>query len=454
MDKEALAQLAARIKGVAFAAGDDGYGEARKLWNGTLDKKPAAIVKCRAVADVLDALAFARQQRLGVSIRGGGHHVAGGAVLDDGLVVDLSEMRAVSVDPVARTVRAEGGAQIGDVDRETTPLGLCVPLGVVPDTGIAGLTLAGGLGFLRRKYGMTSDNLIAADVVTADGRCLRASADENPDLFWALRGGGWDLGVVTSFEYRAHPISPEVFLSFTAYPIEEGPTVLRRFRDFMETAPDEMSPIAVIWTFPEEPYPRELWGRQLVAVVGAYDGPAEQGEKAFEPLRALGTPLFDASERTTYFAVQQFFAEDYPSGRRYYWKSSYLSRLEDSTIETLLDFGRRRPSPLSTIDLWPLGGALSRISAQETPISHREAAYLIGVEANWEDPSADTANRAWCRDTVAALTPHSTGGSYLNFEDLSEGGVVERSRGSNLERLTAIKRKYDPEDLFRSRRLA
>ncbi|HXH22660.1 MAG TPA: FAD-binding oxidoreductase [Dehalococcoidia bacterium] len=454
MDREALAGLAAGLRGGVIAAGDEGYEQARQVWNGTIDKHPALIVKCQGAADVIDAVRFAKQHGLGVSVRGGGHHVAGGALLDGGLVIDLSPMRSVRVDAAANTVRAEGGALISDVDREAGAFGLCVPLGVVPDTGIAGLTLAGGLGLLRRKSGMTSDNLISADVVTAGGSLVRASAEENPDLFWALRGGGWDMGVVTSFEFRARPISPEIFLVFTAYPIEEGRTVLRNFREFMAGAPDEMSPLAIVWTFPEEPYPKELWGRQFVAVVGIYDGPADEGERAYQPLRQLATPLMDASERTTYLAVQHLFAEDYPSGRRYYWKSSYLPKLGDDAIDTLLDFGRRRPSPLSSVDVWPLGGALDRVDPQQTAFGQRGAGYLIGIEANWEDAAADAANVAWARETTAALEPHSTGGSYLNFEDVRDHAVFARSHGANFDRLAQIKRKYDPDNLFRSRRLA
>jgi FAD/FMN-containing dehydrogenase len=454
VNKEALTQLAARITGVAVSKENAEYDEARRLWNGTLDKRPAVIVKCKATSDVAEALQFARKQGLGVSIRGGGHHVAGGAVLNDGLVVDLSEMRAVSVDPTTNTVRAEGGAWIRDVDHAAFEHGLVVPLGLFSETGIAGITLGGGLGWFRRKYGMTCDSLIGADVVTADGRAVHASADENADLFWALRGGGWDMGVVTAFHYRAQPIEPENFLLFVTYPIEEGRTILKRFGEFMSQAKDEVGVLAVIWTFPEaEAYPKEVWGKQFVALAGPYAGTVEEGERALQPLRELGTILLDMSGPSSYVAIQALFDEEYPVGRRYYWKSSYLSGLSDDTIETLLARGRARPSPLSSVDIWALGGALARVSPQETPIHHREAPFMAGIEANWDDPAGDKANIAWTRETVAALAPYSTGGSYLNFEDLSEGGVVERSHGANLDRLAEIKRKYDPDNLFRSRRL-
>jgi hypothetical protein len=398
-------------------------------------------------------LAFARDHGLGVSIRAGGHHVAGGALLDGGLVIDLSQMRSVRVDTAEQTVRAEGGALIGDVDREAMSQGLLVPLGLVPDTGIAGLTLAGGLGWARRKYGMSCDNLISADVVAADGRLLKTSAKENSDLFWALRGGGWDMGVVTSFEYQARPLPPEVFFAFVMYAIEDGQQVLGGFREFVASAPDEISPIAIIWTFSEsEAFPRELWGRQFVGVAGPYLGAVEDGERVTRPLRELATPLLDMSSPMPYLAVQHLFDEDYPVGGRYYWKSSYLRALDDGAIDSILDLGQRRPSALSSLDIWALGGAIGRVGADETPIGHRHAAYLVGIEANWREPAADAANKAWSREVAAALAPFSTGGAYLNFEDPHEAGATASSHGPNFDRLVAVKRRYDPGGLFRSTR--
>jgi FAD/FMN-containing dehydrogenase len=453
MNPDALAELAGGIRGNIVSPSDQDYEGARQVWNGTIDRRPALIVRCQGVADVLDAVNYARSAGLGVSVRGGGHHVAGGSVNDGGLVIDLSLMRSVRVDPAAQTVRADGGALIGDLDRETQAFGLAVPMGLVSETGIAGLTLAGGLGWLRRKHGYSSDSLISADVVTGDGRLLHASAAENADLFWALRGGGWDLGVVTSFEYRAYPVGPELMLAFTAYPMSEAPAVLKGFVEYGRSAPPEAAPLAIMWTFPKDaPVPEEARGQSFIAAAGPYIGTVEEGLRALQPLRELGTVMVDLSEPVPYVGLQRLFDEDYPRGRRYYWKSTYLREIDDAAVATLIEIGSERPSLLTSLDIWLLGGALREGSGGDSPISHRDAAYLIGLESNWEDAGDDAANIAWSRTGVAKLAPFSTGGSYLNFEDLSEARATAASHGSNFDRLVAIKRKYDPDNLFRSRR--
>ncbi|MBM2812632.1 MAG: linked oxidase domain protein [Chloroflexi bacterium] len=453
MDQQALTSLTSGLRGEVITPGDEGYDEARRVWNGTVAKRPALIVKCSGVADVIDAVKFAKASDLGVSVRGGGHHVAGAALIEGGLVIDLSPMRSVRVDLESRTVRAEGGALLGDVDRETQAFGLAVPLGLFSDTGIAGLTLAGGYGWLRRKYGLSCDNLISADVVTAEGRLVKASATENADLFWALRGGGWDLGVVTSFEFRAYLVSAEMFFVFVTYPVADTRSVLAGFHRFMETAPREASPIAVVWTLPaSEPYPEEVWGQSFVGIAGPYDAPPSEGEPAMQPLRELGTPLLDMSGAMPYTMIQRLFDEEYPKGRRYYWKSTYLRDLDEAAISELSKIGGQRPSPLTSLDVWPLGGAVSDVRSGDSVVGHRDAKYLIGLESNWEDAAQDAANIAWARDGQAALAPHSTGGSYLNFEDLSETNVVAASHGPSLARLIEVKRKYDANNLFRSRR--
>jgi FAD/FMN-containing dehydrogenase len=447
-----LQQLTTSLRGVAITPEDAAYDEARAVWNGTVDKKPALIVRCEGVADVIDAVNYARSEGLGVSIRGGGHHVAGSSVNDGGIVIDLSRMRSVRADPQAGTVRAEGGCQIGDVDREAQAFGLAVPLGLFAETGIAGITLAGGLGWLRRKLGMSCDNLISADVVTAEGRLVKASATENSDLFWALRGGGWDMGVVTSFEYQAHPVGPDIYFNLTAYPLSDAKEVLRRFDDYCANAPDESAPIAIIWTFGEEPYPPEVWGKPFVGIAGTWAGRAEEGERALQPLRELGTPMLDMSSPMPYLTMQHLFDHEYPKGRHYYWKSVYLRDLNDASIDKLIELGETRPSALTSVDIWALGGAIARVPVSDTPINHRGAGYLIGLESNWDGAAADGTNIAWTRAAAEALEPFSTGGSYLNFEDLSEAGAVQRSHGANFTRLSEVKRKYDPENLFRSRR--
>jgi hypothetical protein len=452
MNAETLATPTVKLRGRVIMPGDGAFEEARAVWNGTVSKRPGLIVKCRTVQDVIDAVNFAREQGLGVSVRGGGHHVAGAAVLADGLVIDLSEMRSVSVDVAGRTVKADGGAQLVDVDDATLPHNLAVPTGLFSETGIGGLTLAGGYGWQRRQYGLTCDNLISADVVTAEGRLVTASASENTDLFWALRGGGWDLGVVTSFEYRAHPVPAEVFMLFCAYPVSDAAEVLAGFDAFMNTAPRETAPLAVIWTFPEsEAYPEEVWNKPFVGFIGPYMGDVEEGKRLFQPLRELGTPLFDGSDVMSFAQVQHAFDEDYPKGRRYYWKSTYLKPLTPEALAATIDIGNRRPSPLTSLDLWPLGGAIQDVGPNASAMAHREAAYLVGIESNWEEAADDAANVAWARDAQTRLAPFSTGGSYLNFEDLNDTTRVAASHGGNFARLVEVKHEYDPDNLFRSR---
>jgi hypothetical protein len=327
-------------------------------------------------------------------------------------------------------------------------------MGLFSETGIAGLTLAGGYGWQSRLRGLTCDNLIAAEVVTADGRLLKASAVENPDLFWALRGGGQNLGVVTSFEYQAHPMPPELFFLFVTYPLAEAKQVLTAVREYSQTAPREAGIIAVIWTFPaSEPYPEEVWDQQFVAIVGPYIGDAAEGQRVLQPLRELGAPLFDISGPMPFGDIQHLFDEEYPKGRRYYWRSTYLKELGDGALAKLVDLGSRRASPLTSLDVW-IGAdtAVADVGIDATPIAHRDAPFMIGIESNWEDPANDAANIAWAREVFTTLAPHSTGGSYLNFEDPSDQSRVAAVYGPNYQRLMEIKRKYDPDNLFGPRR--
>jgi hypothetical protein len=442
------------LDGQAIRPGDAAYDEARSVWNGTVDKRPAVIVRCRNTDDVIAAVMLARTEGLAISVRGGGHHVAGSAVNDGGVVIDLSGMREVTVDAAAKTARAQGGALLVDVDNATLAHGLAVPMGLFSETGIAGLTLAGGYGWQSRLRGLTCDNLIAAEVVTADGRLLKASAVENPDLFWALRGGGQNLGVVTSFEYQAHPMPPELFFLFVTYPLAEAKQVLTAVREYSQTAPREAGIIAVIWTFPaSEPYPEEVWDQQFVAIVGPYMGDAAEGQRVLQPLRELGAPLFDISGPMPFGDIQHLFDEEYPKGRRYYWRSTYLKELGDGALAKLVDLGSRRASPLTSLDVW-IGAdtAVADVGIDATPIAHRDAPFMIGIESNWEDPANDAANIAWAREVFTTLAPHSTGGSYLNFEDPSDQSRVAAVYGPNYQRLMEIKRKYDPDNLFGTRR--
>jgi hypothetical protein len=454
MEDQALTALRAGLAGDAFVPGDDGYAAARVIWNGMIARQPAVIVTCKTVDDVVRALDFARAQSLGVSVRGGGHHVAGSSLIEGGLVVDLSEMRSVTVDPATSTVRAEGGAKLADLDAATQAHGLAVPVGVVSATGVAGLTLGGGVGWMRRKHGMSCDNLLAADVVLSDGRLVRASATENPDLLWALRGGGWDLGAVVMLEYQAHPLGPEVWVSFVGYSWSDAKQVMQGFRRFGATAPEGFNALCVCWTVPElEEFPRDAWGQPFVVVVGPYAGTVEEGRRETEPLLSLGSVLGNLSGPMPYVEAQKvLFDEDYPTGDRYYWRSIYLRDLSDSAIDTLMDLTLRRPSLRSSLDIWLLGGAISRHGQDDSAAGHRDAPWMIGIEANWSEPSQDGANVAWAKETGERLRPFSTGGSYMNFEDPDDAAATAASYGAALERLRAVKQKYDPVNLFRSRR--
>lgn len=451
--EDADVELAARLRHCIVSPGEPEYDQARRVWNGLVDKRPALIVRCRDVTDVVDGVRLAKQARLPIAVRAGGHHVAGSAVIDGGVVLDLSAMRAVAVDAGSGTVRVAGGARIADVDRETQRFGLVVPLGIVSDTGVAGLTLGGGLGWLRRQYGLSSDNLLSADVVTADARVVRASREENPDLFWALRGGGWDLGAVVSFEYQAYPVGPDVFFSFVTFALDEARDVLRRYRDYMASAPREAATLATCWTYPDDAsFPAELRGRPFVGVIGPYVGSIEDGEREHEILLRLGTVLTDRSGPTPWSTVQRFFDEDYPSGRRYYWRSSYIAEFSDACIGEVISMAERRPSTLSSIDVWPLGGAIGDVEPTASPHAHRHAAWALGIEANWDGAEHDAANIAWTREAGRRFEPFSTGGGYLNFGDPDDVRATADAYGQNLERLRAIKHELDPDNLFRSRR--
>jgi FAD/FMN-containing dehydrogenase len=326
-------------------------------------------------------------------------------------------------------------------------------MGVFSETGIAGLTLNGGYGWQSRLRGLSVDSLIGAEIVTADGKVVKANATENPDLFWALCGGGTNLGVVTEFEYRAHPMPDEVFFVFVAYPMDEAKQALQKFREFNRTSPREVGVLSVLWTFPSaEPYPEEVWGKQFIGFVGPYIGDAAEGEKVMQAVRELGTPMFDGSGRMPFGDVQRAFDEEYPQGRRYYWRSSYLRELSDEAIDTLVDLGRKRPSPLTSLDLWILGGAIGDVGPSETPIAHRHAPFMAGIESNWNNPADDAANIAWAREAQTRLAPYSTGGSYLNFEDPGDQNRVAAAFGANYERLQQVKNRYDPDNLFGARR--
>jgi FAD/FMN-containing dehydrogenase len=431
--------------------GDQAYDEACALWNGLIDKRPAVIARASTSADVIDAVNHARENGLRVTARGGGHGVAGNALSDGGLVVDLSAMKGIEVDAAAKTARAESGVTLGELDTATQAHGLATPLGVVSQTGIAGLTLGGGIGWLRRKHGLSADNVLSFEVVTADGRLVTASASENADLYWGLRGGGAGLGVVTSFEYRLHEVGPEVMFAFVLYPGERAHELLRFQEAYMAEAPDDVSPLPFLGRVPHaDDFPAESHGKPYIALLALFAGDVAEGERVLAPLRELGEPIADFSGPMPYTEAQTVLDADYPDGWFYYWKSANLERLDDEAIARLVAHNEAAPSHHSTIDIWYHGGAMGRVDREATAFGERPA-YLIGVEANWEERAEADANIAWARATVDDLAPFSTGGAYLNFPGLFEEGeqLKRASHGDrNYERLEALRREYDPSGLF------
>jgi FAD/FMN-containing dehydrogenase len=450
---EALEALTASVRGGVLRPGQAGYDAARRVWNGMIDRRPALIARCAGAADVLEAVRFARDHGLPVAVRGGGHNVAGSAVGDGAVMVDLSPMRGVRVDPAARTVRVAGGAIWAEVDRETQVFGLATPSGYVSTTGVAGFTLGGGYGALRRQYGMTCDSLRSADVVTAAGELVTASAEEHPDLFWALRGGGGNFGIVTSFEFACHRVGPEIFLCGVLYPLEQGAAVLRAWRDFMAQAPEDLSSNAALWSVPAVPaFPPELHGRPVVLLATLHPTDLAEGERLTRPLRELGAPLLDLSGSMPYTVAQAAFDPFFPSGtRRYYWKSIDLLTLDDPVIDRLLAAADARPTPSTLIPVLHFGGAMSRVAPDATAFWRRHVPFMASFDAVWDNPADDARCIDWSRASWAALRPHSDGGQYVNFPGLGEDGEaqVRAAYGGNYERLIATKTKYDPDNLFR-----
>ena len=447
-----IQELTDRLRGRVVVPGDADYDAARSVWNGMIDRRPALIVMCAGVGDVMAAVTYARAHDLPVAVRGGGHNVAGTAVCDDGVVVDVSGMRGVRVDPARRTVWAQAGCTWGDVNRETQPFGLAVPGGVVSETGIAGLTLSGGLSSQRRAHGMTIDNLVGADIVTAGGRLLHASADEHPELFWALRGGGGNFGVVTAFEYRAHLHGPEVFVAKVFYPVEQGREILGRWRDAVTRMPEAVTSEALYWTFPAVPdIPEPMHHAPMLAVIGNFAGPVAEAEAALRPLRELGEPIVDASAATTYVEEQRALDPLFGAGRRYYWKGLYLDALGDDAIDVITERALQSPSPHSPIVVRHLGGAMGRVPAEATAFGDRSAPFHLSVDATWDDPAHDALNVLWTREFIAAAQRFSSGKLYLNFAGMLEEGEagLKTTFGRNYGRLVEAKTAYDPDNVFR-----
>ena len=452
LSDEAVAQLRANMRGEVLTPEAANYDAVREIWNGMHDKRPALIARCTGVADVIAAVNFAREHSLLLAVRGGGHNVAGTASCDGGIMIDLSLMKGVHVDPKAKTAHVQGGATWGDVDRETQIFGLAAPGGVVSTTGVAGLTLGGGLGWLRRKYGLTIDSLLSVDIVTADGRFLTASEGENSDLFWGVRGGGGNFGIVTSFEFQLHPVGPMVTLCAPWYPAEDAGKLLPKWRDYMESAPEEFSCSALFWTVPADPhFPAEAHGKRALILAGVHCGSLEEGQRVAQPLRELGTPMVDLSGPIPWTGVQAAFDPFFPKGgRQYYFKSRYLKNLDANTINALLDRAINPPSPFILIVLWHYGGAMQRDNGS-TAFMGRKAPFLLSVDAVWDDPAETDEVLAYSRAYLAEMEPHSPGGLYVNFAGFGEEGenLVKDAYGAHYGRLVTLKNKYDPANLFR-----
>jgi len=450
LKQDTLDGLKMRLRGPVLLPGDVGYEESRTVWNAMIDRSPALIARCVSSEDVIHAVKFAREQNLLVSIRGGGHNIAGNAVCDDGLMIDLSLMKGVQVDANARRASVESGCTLADVDAATQAHGLATPLGINSTTGVAGLTLGGGFGWLSRKYGMTVDNLLSADVVTADGRKVHASETENDDLFWGLRGGGGNFGIVTRFEFQLHPVGPDVLSGLIVFPFDQAKSVLTQFARFTETMPDDLNVWMVARKAPPLPFlPEKVIGKEIVALILFYAGQPTEGEKLIEPLRRFGTVLGEHIGVQPYTAWQQTFNPLLTPGARNYWKSHNFSRLGDGAIDTLIEYAGKLPSPQCEILIGTIGGQAGRVAPEATAYSSRDANYVLNVHGRWESASEDQRCIAWAREFFAKSRPFASSGAYINFLTQDETDRIAFAYGTTYDRLVAIKKKYDPTNFFR-----
>jgi FAD/FMN-containing dehydrogenase len=446
----AAAQLRSELSGELLAPDSPGYDEARAIWNAMIDRRPGLIARCRSEEDVTRAVRFAREHDLLLSIRGAGHNIAGNAVCEGGFMLDLTPMKAVAVDPAGRTARVQAGCTLADFDQAAQVHGLATPLGINSTTGVAGLALGGGYGWLSRRYGMTVDNLLSAEVVTPERGRLRASADENPDLFWAIRGGGGNFGVVTSFEFRLHPVGPEVVAGLIVHPFDDAPAVLRHYRDFVTDLPDETSVWVVMRKAPPLPFLPEEWhGKEIVVLAAFHAGDTAEGEAILEPLRRFGHPIADVIGPKPYAAWQQAFDPLLVPGARNYWKSHSFLRLEDRLLDTLVDSVGRLPTPQCEIFISRMGGAINRVPIAATAYPHREAEFIMNVHGRWDDAGDDDRCIRWARGLFDATAPYGTGGVYVNFMPADEGDRIRGAYGPNYDRLAALKNRYDPQNRLR-----
>lgn len=454
LKQEKFDGLKTRLRGPAFVPGELGYDESRTLWNAMIGKRPAAVVRCHGTADVIACVQFARENDILLCVKGGGHNIAGLAAADGALMLDMSLLRGVWVDPQRKVAHAQAGCLLGDVDRETQVHGLAAVLGFVSATGIAGLTLGGGFGYLTRRWGWTSDTVVGLNVVTANGQLVRASDHENADLFWGLRGGGGNFGVVTGIDYALYPVGPEVVGGVVAWPASEAPEVLALYRTLAKTAPRELTLVALMRPAPPAPWlPKDMHGKPIVALLACYSGSPAEGEKAVASIKAFGKPIGDVLVRRPYTQMQSLLDATQPKGRRYYWKSEYLPSIEPALCIKVIEHAARIRSPHSAVILFQIEGALNQVEDQHSAVGNRDARYVLNITSSWERADEDTGNIQWARDAWTDMKSFSTGGTYVNF--LTEDEGPERTKaalGGALDRLAAVKAKWDPQNTFRTNR--
>ena len=450
VSRSAIDQLAASLKGTLLEPGQPGYNEARTIWNAMIDRNPALIVRCGNAADVAAAVRFARENDLLLGVRGGGHNIGGNGICEGGVQIDFSALNSVQVDAQARRARVEPGATLADVDRETQRYGLAVPVGINSTTGIAGLTLGGGFGWISRKYGLTIDSLASAEVVTADGRLRRVNSLQEPDLFWAIRGGGGNFGVVTSFEFQLHPLGPDVVAGLIVHPFKDARAVLQSYREACARMPDDLTCWVVMRKAPPLPFlPAEVHGTEVVVLAVCYIGDPAQSEKVLAPLRAIGKPIAEQIGTVPFTGWQAGFDALLTPGARNYWKSVDFAELSDGALSAMLDGVSRLPDPQCEIFIAQMGGATARVPSDATPFAHRSAPFAMNVHARWNDPARDADCVAWARRVYENVRPHAIEGVYVNFLTAEEGDRVQPAYGDNYDRLVDIKNLYDPTNLFR-----
>jgi FAD/FMN-containing dehydrogenase len=444
-----IEQLRSKVRGQIVLPNDPSYDEVRTIWNAMIDRRPAVIVQIAEAGDVSPAIAFARENGFEISIRGAGHNIAGNSVSDNGLVIDFSTMKNVRVDTEKRRAYVEPGVTLGDFDKAVQAHGLATPVGINSTTGIAGLTLGGGFGWLTRKYGMTIDNLVSADVITADGNKLRVSENENADLFWAIRGGGGNFGIVVQFEFELYPVGPEILAGLIVYPLEQAKQVLTKYREYVESIPEELNVWVVLRQAPPLPFlPEDVHGKEIVALAVFYAGDVTEGEKLVEPLRSFGDPYGIHIGAQPYVDWQQAFDPLLTPGARNYWKSHNFTYLKDEALDSMIEFTGKLPSPQCEIFIGLISGSPNRVAADAMAYGNRDAKFVLNVHGRWEEPADDETCIAWAREFFKASAPYASAGAYVNFMTEDEGDRVAAAYGSNHDRLVQIKKEYDPENVF------